>query len=305
MQIPSPLQKLELPIFKEKKVSIWVKRDDLIHEEISGNKWRKLKYNIQKYKEGDYSALLTFGGAYSNHILATAKVGFDFDIKTIGVIRGEEHFPLNPTLKRAVELGMELQYVSRSDYREKHTQVFIDKLKRDLGNVYIVPEGGGNTEGVLGCKDIVDEIEQEFDYILTDCGTGATLAGIGLGLNKKQKAIGIPVLKGGSFIEREVKGFYSQIDEAEKFLPQIDLKTEYHFGGYAKYKPELLDFMRFFYSETAIKTDPVYTGKLFYGLMDLIQKDYFPINSKIIVVHTGGLQGIDGFEKRYKLSIYS
>lgn len=305
MQIPSPLQKLDLPLFNQKEIEVWVKRDDLIHDEISGNKWRKLKYNIQKYKEGNYKALLTFGGAYSNHILATAKVGFDFGINTIGIIRGEEHLPLNPTLQKAVALGMELKYISRSDYREKNTKPFTDKLIKDLGNIYIVPEGGGNIEGVLGCKNIVEEIEQDFDYILTDCGTGATLAGIGLALKKHQKAIGIPVLKGGDFIEKEVYNFYSQIDNATQFLAQIDLKTAYHFGGYAKHKPALLDFMRTFYKQTNIKTDPIYTGKLFYGFMDLVENDYFPNHSKIIVVHTGGLQGIEGFEKRYKLSIYS
>ncbi len=195
MQIPSPLQELRLPIFSEKKLKVWIKRDDLIHSEISGNKWRKLKYNIQKYKEGNYDSLLTFGGAYSNHILATAKVGFDFKIKTIGIIRGEEHLPLNPTLKKSVELGMELQYVSRSDYREKHKKEFTEKLKKELGEVYIIPEGGGNLEGVLGCKKIVEEIEQDFDYILTDCGTGATLAGIGLALKKTSKSNWHPCFK--------------------------------------------------------------------------------------------------------------
>ena len=305
MQIPSPLEKLELPIFEEKQLKVWVKRDDLIHPEISGNKWRKLKHNIQKYKNGNYKALLTFGGAYSNHILATAKVGFDFGIHTIGIIRGEEHLPLNPTLKKSTELGMEIQYVSRSDYKEKHTEDYKEKLKKEFGNVFIVPEGGGNVEGVLGCKDIVMEIEQDFDYILTDCGTGTTLAGIGLALKEHQKVIGIPVLKGGGFIENEVRNFYAQIEKAELFLPQIELETAYHFGGYAKHKPELLSFMRSFYEQTNVKTDPVYTGKLFYGFMDLVQKNRFPPHSKIVVVHTGGLQGIEGFEKRYKLSIYS
>ena len=302
MKIPSPLESIKLPILKEKKIKLWVKRDDLIHAEISGNKWRKLKYNVQKYQLGKFEALLTFGGAYSNHILATAKVGFDFGFKTIGIIRGEEHLPLNPTLQRATDLGMEIHYVSRSKYKEKQTEGFLRQIKEGFGQVYIVPEGGGNIEGVLGCKDIVDEIEEDFDYILTDCGTGATLAGIGLGLTAKQKAIGIPVLKGGDFIIDEVKSFYKKIGEGN--LSRIELKTDYHFGGYAKYKPELLHFMQAFYRQTGIKTDPVYTGKLFYALMDLIQKDYFPKETSIVVVHTGGLQGIKGFEERYNISIF-
>ncbi|MCT4582549.1 MAG: pyridoxal-phosphate dependent enzyme [Flavobacteriales bacterium] len=304
MKIPSPLHPLRHPLFEKKGIEVWVKRDDLIHDEVSGNKWRKLKYNIQAFKEGNYRSILTFGGAYSNHILATAKVGFDFGIPTFGVIRGEEQQVLNPTLSRAKELGMQLHYISRTAYREKHSESFIKRIKEQFNGAYIIPEGGGNIEGVLGCKDIVDEITLDFDVILTDCGTGATLAGISLALSPYQKAIGIPVLKGGSFIEEEVNSFYKLMGEDVAHTHRIELHTDYHFGGYAKYQPELITFMQDFYKQTAIKTDPVYTGKLFYALMDLVQKDYFPKQSKIVVVHTGGLQGIAGFEKRYKRSIY-
>lgn len=304
MKIPSPLHELKLSILEEKKVKVWIKRDDLIHDEISGNKWRKLKLNVEAFQKGSYKAILTFGGAYSNHILATAKVGADYNIPTISIIRGEEQLPLNPTLKRSKELGMEIHYISRSAYREKDKIEFLDKIKEQFGNVYIIPEGGGNIEGVLGCKDIVTELDENFNYILTDCGTGATLAGISLALNKNQKAIGVPVLKGGSFILGEVKNYYQLLGEGLSSLENIELATGYHFGGYAKHKPELIDFMRSFYTETGIKTDPVYTGKLFFALMDLLKLDYFPKGSKMIVVHTGGLQGIAGFEERYKTVIY-
>jgi 1-aminocyclopropane-1-carboxylate deaminase/D-cysteine desulfhydrase-like pyridoxal-dependent ACC family enzyme len=304
MKTPSPLDKLKMPLFEEKQVKVWVKRDDLIHDEVSGNKWRKLKYNVEAFQKGRYDAILTFGGAYSNHILATAKVGSDYQISTIAIIRGEEQLPLNPTLKRSIELGMKIYYISRTEYRKKQTTAFLEKVKEQYGNVYIVPEGGGNKEGVLGCKDIVEEINVDFDYILTDCGTGATLAGISLALKENQKAIGIPVLKGGDFILDEVKNYYELLKEDLSKIENIELATKYHFGGYAKHKPSLIGLMRSFYKETGIKTDPVYTGKLFYGLLDLIKTDYFPKGSKIVVVHTGGLQGISGFEERYKTKIY-
>ena len=303
-QYCSPLQKIELPIFKEKEVNVYVKRDDLMHPEVSGNKWRKLKLNIDTFQKGNYQSIITFGGAYSNHILATAKAGYDFNIPTIGIIRGEETLPLNPTLKRAQELGMQLEYISRSVYRNKHTPEFLSNLQERHPKAYIIPEGGANLLGLLGCKKIVEEISLDFDYVLTDCGTGATLGGIALALAPHQKAIGIPVLKQGEFILNEVKENYKQLGLSNINWNSILLETQYHFGGYAKHTQELIEFMRWFYTNTEIKTDPIYTGKLFYALVDLIQKDYFPTNSTIITVHTGGLQGIEGFEKRKKIIIY-
>ena len=302
MLIPSPLEAINYPLFTEKQINVYVKRDDLIHAEISGNKWRKLKYNLIAAKAQNINTILTFGGAYSNHISATAAVGKKFDFKTIGVIRGEETLPLNPTLLQAEKDGMRFLYVSRTDYRKKHTPEFIDKLKEKLGDFYIIPEGGGNKLGVKGCNDIVNEIDIDFNYILTDCGTGATLAGICEVLKVNQKAIGIPVLKGGEFINDEVKMWLG--DAYTRIESQYSLETGYHFGGYAKYKPELIEFMRGFYTQTNIKTDPIYTGKLFYALVDLAKKDYFKRGSTIVVVHTGGLQGIKGFEKRHGFSIF-
>ena len=302
MLIPSPLEAINYPLFAEKQIHVYVKRDDLIHAEISGNKWRKLKYNLIAAKAQKINTILTFGGAYSNHISATAAVGKKFYFKTIGIIRGEETLPLNPTLLQAEKDGMRFLYVSRTDYRKKHTSEFIDKLKEKLGNFYIIPEGGGNKLGVKGCNDIVHEIDIDFNHILTDCGTGATLAGICEVLKANQKAIGIPVLKGGEFIKDEVKMWLG--DACARTESRYSLETGYHFGGYAKYKPKLIEFMRDFYTQTNIKTDPIYTGKLFYALVDLAKKDYFKRGSTIVVVHTGGLQGIKGFEKRHGFSIF-
>jgi 1-aminocyclopropane-1-carboxylate deaminase len=302
MLIPSPIESINYPLFTEKQINVYVKRDDLIHAEISGNKWRKLKYNLIEAKAQNKNTILTFGGAYSNHISATGSVGKIFGFETIGVIRGEETLPLNPTLRQAKKDGMRFLYVSRTDYRKKHTPEFINKLKEELGDFYIIPEGGGNKLGVKGCNDIVNEIDIDFNYILTDCGTGATLAGICDVLKGNQKAIGIPVLKGGDFIKDEVKLLLG--DTYTRIESRYSLETDYHFGGYAKYNQGLILFMRDFFKETNIKTDPIYTGKLFYALVDLAKKDYFKRGSTIVVVHTGGLQGIKGFEKRHGLSIF-
>ena len=302
MLIPSPIESINYPLFTEKQIHVYVKRDDLIHAEISGNKWRKLKYNLIEAKAQNKNTILTFGGAYSNHISATGSVGKIFGFETIGVIRGEETLPLNPTLLQAKKDGMRFLYVSRTDYRKKHTPEFINKLKEELGDFYIIPEGGGNKLGVKGCNDIVNEIDIDFNYILTDCGTGATLAGICDVLKENQKAIGIPVLKGGEFIKDEVKLLLG--DTYTRIESRYSLETDYHFGGYAKYNQGLILFMRDFFKETNIKTDPIYTGKLFYALVDLAKKDYFKRGSTIVVVHTGGLQGIKGFEKRHGFSIF-
>jgi len=302
LQIPSPIEKINHPLFEEKKITIFVKRDDLIHPEISGNKWRKLKFNLEEAKKQHKNLILTFGGAYSNHIAATAAVGKLFGLKTIGVIRGEETSPLNPTLEQAQKDGMVLHYVSRTDYRTKTEPEFIENLRLLFGDFYLIPEGGCNNLGAKGCQEIVNEIEIDFDYILTDCGTGTTLAGICKALSPNQKAIGIPVLKGGDFIRKEVEVLLGK--SYKNIKNQYCLKTNYHFGGYAKYKPELIDFMRDFHNETGIKTDPIYTGKLFYAFMDLTQQNHFKEGSKIVIIHTGGLQGIEGFEKRHCFSIF-
>lgn len=296
--LPSPLQKVELTLAEEKGIDLFIKRDDLIHPEISGNKWRKLKYNIEEAQKQSCDTLLTFGGAYSNHILATAVAGKQFGFKSIGIIRGEEHIPLNPTLQQAAEYGMQLEYIDRSAYREKNDSTFLNQLQDKYPTAFIIPEGGDNEYGICGCEDIYSEMKNEldFDYLTVDCGTGATLAGL-INASDKEQIIGIPVLKAQNYFEE-------YIQEHCPNKNNYKLYYDYHFGGYAKWKPELLDFMRWFYKETGIKTDPIYTGKQAYALVDLIKKEVFPKGSKVVFLHTGGLQGIDGFEERFKLSIF-
>jgi len=270
-------------------VKLFIKREDLVDYELGGNKWRKMKYNLEAAIQQNHDTLLTFGGAYSNHIYATAAAGKRLDFRTIGIIRGEAHQPLNPTLQFASDCGMQLEYGSRSSYREKNQTEFIERLKEKFGRFYLLPEGGSNALALKGCAEIVNEFDQEFDYICSACGTGATLAGIISALRPHQKAIGFAALKGGDFLADEIKNFLQLADSPP--VAEWLVNTDYHFGGYAKTTPELWRFIEQFKQDFDIPLDGVYTGKMFYGLFDLIQKGYFPEGSRIIAVHTGGLQG--------------
>lgn len=281
------------------KVKLFIKREDLLevvpnNPHISGNKWRKLKYNLQQAKAENHDTLLTFGGAYSNHIHATAATGKAFNFKTIGIIRGEETLPLNPTLQFAQAQGMQLHYIDRQTYRKKNEETFIETLKEKFGRFYLLPEGGTNSFALKGCTEIVEEITIPFDYICCACGTGGTLSGIIMGLKENQNAIGFSALK-GNFLTKEVQRLLPKNASANWHI-----QTAYHFGGYAKHKPPLLDFMRNFKEQYDIPLEPLYTGKMLYGIFDLIDKRYFPEGSTIVAIHTGGLQGLAGFWERFK-----
>lgn len=294
MEINSPLEELSHELLKAKQIRLWVKRDDLIHPEISGNKWRKLKYNIRAAKAKNQNTLLTFGGAYSNHILAVAAAAALFGFKSIGVIRGEKHEPLNPTLQKATDHGMNLFYLDRESYRNKDKQEVSSILEELFGDFYKIPEGGSNDLAVESCREIINELPIDFDVVCSAVGTGATVSGLIAGLKGKQHCIGFPVLKGGDFLREEITNFTKSYDVKVSW----ELQTDYHFGGYAKIKPSLIDFINQFKATTGIALDPVYTGKMCYGIFDLIQKDYFPKNSNIVMLHTGGLQGIAGMNER-------
>lgn len=266
-------------------VSLSIKREDLLHADISGNKFRKLKYNFIRAKELGLENIVTFGGAYSNHIAATAAAGKEFGFKTIGIIRGEElasKFLENPTLKRAQENGMFFKFVTREEYRQKTTAEFVKKLESEFGDFYLIPEGGTNALAIQGCQEILKKQDQEFDYICSAVGTGGTLAGLINATGVKQKVLGFPALK-GDFLTEVINGFVEKRN--------WELIADYHFGGYAKTTKELLDFLSSFYDKTGILLDPIYTGKMIFGIMDLIEKSYFPAESKILAIHTGGLQG--------------
>ncbi len=302
----SPLQRLESPFLAEAKVLLYVKRDDLIHPQFGGNKWRKLKYNLIHARENQFDTLLTFGGAWSNHIYATAAAGKYFGFKTIGFIRGEQHSPLNATLSFAKACGMQLHYLTRAEYRQKNDALFIEKLKQQFGNVYILPEGGSNALAIKGCKEIVDEISQQlnkpFDVICCASGTGATLAGLISAIKTtpekhKPLAIGFSALKGGHFLNDEVTHFLnSQSTPADRYTDNWRIESSFHFGGYAKINDELIHFMQAFQSQYGFALDAVYTGKMFYGLFKLIASGEFDRGTRIVAVHSGGLQGNAGFK---------
>jgi 1-aminocyclopropane-1-carboxylate deaminase len=276
---------------------IFIKREDLIHPALSGNKWYKLKYNLIRARSEGYNTLLTFGGAYSNHIYSTASAGELFGFKTIGIIRGEEHIPLNPTLRYAADMGMEIHYISRESYRDRKSEALLNKLKEKFGNVYILPEGGTNSLAVKGTAEVVESIDIQFDYICVPCGTGGTLAGIITGLkNRKEKAIGFSALKGGGFLYDEVRGLLSEqrIDRTKEWKIELD----YHFGGYARISKELITFINEFERINGIPLDPIYTGKMMFGIADMCLKGEFEDDSTVIAVHTGGLQGVEGMRER-------
>ncbi|KZE83362.1 1-aminocyclopropane-1-carboxylate deaminase [Myroides marinus] len=272
---------IELP----RGITLFVKREDLLHEEVSGNKFRKLKYNILKAKELGYSKLLTFGGAYSNHIAATAAAGRICGIETIGIIRGEEledNYAGNATLTKAVNDGMQLGFMTRTEYRQKADEVVIDKLKQKYGEFYLVPEGGTNEEAIRGTEEILKEEDYTFNYVCTAVGTGGTIAGIINSSRDNQTIIGFPALK-GDFLYEDIRKFVTKNN--------WQLVLEYHFGGYAKYNEELLSFLRQLYNDTGVLFDPIYNGKMMYGVLKEINKGKFKNNSRILVIHTGGVQG--------------
>lgn len=278
------IQKLRADLFKEKQVEVFVMRDDLPDPVLSGNKARKLKYNLEKAREEKHDTLLTFGGAYSNHIAAVAAGGMQNGFKTIGIIRGEENS--NITLSRAAKHGMLLHFVNREFYRKKNSAEMNKYLEEKFGRFYLIPEGGANEEGFKGCCEIVNDISTDFDYIICPCGTGTTLAGIASALKPHQQAIGISVLKNNYSIEEAVKKFHGN----ESHETRWQVMHDYHFGGYAKTSEDLDLFIKDFTSLTAIPTEPVYTGKMFFALYDLAGKGFFSQKSKIVVVHTGGMQ---------------
>lgn len=303
--IPSPLQLLQDPLFDKKQIQVYFKRDDLIHPAISGNKWRKLIHNI---KAAEKRSILTFGGAFSNHIAATAAACNNAGIESIGIIRGEESKRLNPTLTLASKNGMNLKFISREEYRKKNESDFLSQLKTEFNDPFIIPEGGSNNFGLKGCSEILEEIDVDFNYIVSAVGTGATIAGISTSLKEDQKAIGIAVLKGAEYLSDEIETLlldYTSAEKAASAKSKIKLMHDYHFGGYAKINAELIEFMNEFYTQQGIKTDAVYSGKSLYALFQLIKNDYFEKGDSIIYYHCGGLQGNKGIEDRYGISLFA
>lgn len=288
LHFPSPLVAVKSAFLEEKGVSLWIKREDLIHPHLSGNKWRKLEFNLREMKKQQKKGILTFGGAYSNHIYATAAAGQLFGFPTIGIIRGEMTLPLNPTLSFAQKAGMKLEYVDRTTYREKEKLTKIYQTR--FPNYYLLPEGGTNIHAIPGCARTVTELREQLpqlpDYICLACGTGGTLAGIVTGLNGESQVLGFSVLK-GDFHKRDIRQL---LTDANIIDPKNwSINTDYHFGGYARRSPELDQFIIDFKKDYGIPLEWIYTGKLVYGIFDLIEKGFFRKGSRVVVIHTGGV----------------
>lgn len=276
---------------KEKNIEVYIKREDLIHAFVSGNKFRKLKYNLAEAKKQNCKTLLTFGGAFSNHIAAVAFAGKSEGFITIGIIRGDEladKVESNPTLKFAQENGMQFEFVSREMYRYKNDEAFLSELKDKFGDFYLIPEGGTNELAVKGCEEILTEEDKNFNYIACAVGTGGTIAGIIKSSLPNQQVLGFPALK-GDFLQNEIRIFAHEAN--------WQLINRYEFGGYGKVTPELITFMNDFYAETQILLDPIYTAKMVFGVSKLVSEGFFPDNSRILLIHTGGIQGIDGMNQ--------
>lgn len=293
----SPITSISSELTEKAQIGLLVKRDDLLcpgnDQEWCGNKVRKLKYNLAAAKAQGHTQLLTFGGAYSNHIAAVARAGQYYGFETIGIIRGEAHTPLNPTLQQAVENGMRLHYLNRATYRRKHLPEVTQSLRDQFGDHYLIPEGGTNDLALRGAGEIIPEVINQLgslpDYLAVACGTGGTLAGMIRACEGSSQLIGISSLK-GSFMTKEVQQLLGRNFPHHNW----QIYSDYHFGGYAKFPESLRQFVQSFEQEHHILLDPIYTAKLAFGVLDLIAKGTFPRGSSVLIVHTGGLQGWKG-----------
>ena len=291
---PSLLQQITDPLLDKFGINLFVKRDDLLHPDVSGNKWRKLKYNILEAKKNKFTTLLTFGGAYSNHIAATAAAGKLFDIQTIGIIRGDElRIESNATLRQATKNGMKLFFVSRTEYEDK------TYLAQKYGqNCYVLPEGGSNTLAAQGASETMSEIITQLgyypNYVAVPVGTGGTFAGLCAKSTLNTKVLGFTVLKNGQYLVPQINEMIAA--NGDFLQTNYEIFWDFHCGGYAKTTPNLLSFIDCFQDKTNIEIEPIYSGKMFYSLYELIVgSGYFQPNETIVAVHTGGLQGKKSF----------
>lgn len=299
--VNSPIQSINYPLFKEKGIELFIKREDLIHEYYGGNKFRKLKYHIKEYEDKKSAGIITFGGAWSNHLYSTSALCYELNIPLTVFVRGEESETESNTIQFARKNKTKIIFLSRSDYRKKNDPSFLHYLQENYKNHLIVPEGGSGKKGVLGCEEILDEKTKSYDIIITACGTGGTLAGLINSKENHQKVIGIPVLKGGEYLRDEILIHLRSQNQHD----DIHLSCHYHFGGYAKTKANLIEFIKEFHETTEIRLDPIYTGKMMFGIFDMIEKGEFNRGSKILAIHSGGHQGTLGIEQRLGQKIFS
>jgi len=291
LDIFSPVHQIRNPVFDEKGLKVFLKRDDMIHPIISGNKWRKLKYQLKRAKQEEKTHLVSFGGAYSNHLIALAAAAARFGFKATGFVRGEE--VMNDSIWMCRMHGMQLIFTDRASYRNK--PALFDKYFGNDEKAFFIDEGGASAEAARGCSELIDELPQTYQHMFCACGTGATAAGLMNGIkNNHMDTVfhAVPVLKNGDFMADEIRRY-------QTYPQPFELHTEYHFGGYAKTTPILIDFIKNFIATTGIMIEPVYTGKMLYALTDLARKDQFAPGSHILAIHTGGLWGLLGMKELF------
>lgn len=285
-----PIDKIELDLFKRKNIEVYLQRDDLLHKDVSGNKWRKLEYCLRQYDKSQFDGILTFGGAFSNHLAATAAACQLLEIPLVAYIRGERPTELNNTLQFILSKGASLVWVNRVEYRALRANNWPNPNVEAYKRYLIIPEGGQSEMAVKSCMDISKYWENEYDYACCSIGTGTTFSGMVNGLKEKStKSLGFVMLKDKDYLNNEI--FKMTLSA------NYELNRSYHFNGFAKVTDELIHFLNSFYKLTQIPLEPIYTGKMMYGICDLAERDYFPVGSKIIAIHTGGLQGISGFNE--------
>lgn len=293
----SPLIKLPFNHLHYPNIELWIKRDELLHPLISGNKWRKLKHQIYHAFTHDYEGILSFGGCYSNHIHALASAGHLFEFATHGIIRGESKNANNATLSKAQKLGMRLTFVNRLEYKRREQQNYLLELQEQFPCYFISPEGGSHPLALLGVSEMVDEILNQAsftpDYICCPVGSGGTLAGIARSIPEKTIALGISVLKSNYQLNSQVEIL---IDNQQKV--NWNIEHNYHCGGYAKIPKKLQQFCHLFEKNYHIPLEPIYTGKMLYAINMMIDQGKFKDGSKIVLIHTGGLQGLAGLKER-------
>lgn len=296
LNLPSPVTQIHTPLLEQKNIQLFIKRDELIHPVIQGNKWRKLKYNILDFQNDNQNkhseAILSFGGAYSNHLHALAAIGKELDIQTIGVIRGQAPRKLNPCLQDMLNWGMQLKFVTRLEYKFKSTDTFINQLKREFNDFYLIPEGGNNTAGKKGCAELLSELDDDYDTICCEVGSGTMLSSL---IENNSKAhtnfLGFAVMKNPQ-LDQDIM---DSLKKDKTISSKWRINHDYHFGGFAKTTNELNHFIHNIKQQHSIQLEPVYSGKMLWGIFDLIEKNYFKSGCKILAIHGGGLQGLRGF----------
>jgi 1-aminocyclopropane-1-carboxylate deaminase len=291
LEIFSPVQQIKNKLFDDLGLKLFIKRDDLIHPIISGNKWRKLKYILKRALSENKNHLVTFGGAYSNHLLATAAAAAKFGFKSTGIVRGE---PVNnDTLFLCRLHGMELLFTDRESYRNK--PLLFEKHFANNPDAFFIDEGGAGADGAKGCSELLDELTENYDHIFCACGTGTTAAGILNGIQNHHLTTllnAVPVFKNGGFIKEE-------IEELLTAQANFNIHVDYHFGGYGKTTGQLIEFIKQFVASTGILIEPVYTGKMLYAIYDLATNNYFKPGDRILAIHSGGIWGLLGMKDRF------